>query len=381
MKLLFVPRFPPRGDIQYNNRVTFDKIFLDTLANTRASDGSYIFEVYRLKYGATISSITDNILDIRPDILLMERDVLLCTNYRSNCLEAITGWLDFFEEQIPLVVSNPKLLQLATFKRYYTLPEFNRFILPDTKILANPSMLDDRFDFEAHPTYIAKIAHASSNKGVIANITATNRASKIAQINLLLNKWSLEHIIIQPQLSDISEFKVIFIGDRIFDIIATETFGQIGQLGQLPMSMYQYDKCAPAIRQLYIPDMGLTDPDDFSEYCQSIDTSTGRNETEILCHFHLHYHPYIRQASEFSSEILQTLAGYLGDTPVACRIDVILDHHSGNFYLNEIEPYSSGKYVNESILCDLIDDTDREKYDYFVEYAEQFRNELLRRIH
>ena len=396
MKILFVPRVGgDRNPVQKFNRELFDNIFLETLANVANSEGtSRLFTVKSTGYKKYHPDAIIEILEEeKPDILLLERDIMLCQRGKSyNCKGDINYLLGYLEDNVPMVVSEPELLILCSYKQYYSLPEFERFILPGTKIINSPSMIDDRFDFDTYPVYIAKLPHTSANRGIFSDISASNQAEKISNINLVLNKWMLDDVIIQPQLTDMSEFRVIYIGDKIFDIIATESFGVINELGQLPMSMIQYNSCTSDIRKTYIDDdidkSILEDDDEFNEYCKRLSTRYGTNASEIICHFELYYRHHMKDVATFSNSVFNQLVEYIGKVPVYCRIDVILDQQTGNFYLNEIEPYSSGKYNTESILCDFIDKKKHDinplnpdiRYNYFQYFAEFFCEELLRRI-
>lgn len=351
--------------------------FFQRMLNKEIIDGliqrfpqSYI---YAPKESSTPETLEKYLKDYQPQIVLLEKDVLLCHHYLEvPCLEKIRDWLTLLRG-VPLNVSSPDLLELASFKSYYREQQFSPYIIEGTRVITDLSLTDEYFHFDSIPKYITKIPHSSSDRGVVKNITRDNVHSKVNRINELLYQWHVADVILQPQLEEFLEYKAIFVGDVLFDLMASESFSEKAQ-GQVIMSMNQLGSCTEEIWRYYLPHLSKEEMS--SEYCKGEKSDT---LSYIICYFNYFYREYADGAVNFCYRVYNTLREYLGYSPIYCRIDIFYDLHSGNFYLNEIEPYSSAKFAYEMVLCSAIKRDRETAKRYFQRLAQILCTEIENR--
>lgn len=343
-KIVYVQR-PAIGSA---NATYFDRVAQDILQQNFLKTGYQLEVLYpqldpkTKKYSIPLHAI----IMTNPDILFLEPDYFLC---HSEC--NVESDLEMLERDGLIVVSEPQLLKLASYKAYYHLDIFSDLIAPNTKYLLIDEINNSSFDFVDHQVYIGKLPHTSGSQGIIPNIQKHNVFSKIPEIRKKAVRGKIQYCVIQPQFKEYMEFRIIFINGQRFETYASENLGRVDSA--FIMSLDEFKHCKNNFIKNIIKGHTDLDVDSLLHMC-----STGnydmieRNELlKAICLLNNVYQSLSADAEDFAFEAYNRLSQYLDKNPYYCRIDVIYDVKSGRFYLNEIEPFSSGKWFGDMVRC------------------------------
>ena len=238
-------------------------------------------------------SSPDNFLNLfgdipPPDVLIIEYDYnMKIKDYRSQYMEKIVN----FKGKI---YPNVDMHYFIASKRYY-IDILSDYVIPGTVIVNISDLCQNKLALEPMTNYIFKLPFTSANRG-ISKSKGKNIVSLCKKLGNLARGSHTGKIIIQPFLSNINEFKFFVINGDIFypSVLINQHFKPL-----------------------------RFDSDDYAKY--------GFTEAQK-----------ISVESLVSVVFNEIKAKY--DQLIYLRIDVIYDVLTKKFYLNEIEPFASGKY-------------------------------------
>jgi len=288
------------------------------------------------------------------DCILLERDYFICGNpLIKNCGDLINEIYHYLIKVKSLgitIIPDPETMRLTSTKKYINLmPE--EFItgseylsLTDVaqESITTPGMTIrkitiDKFDFETYDTYIIKLVNTSGSKGIRANVTLDTVANELLKLEEDHHVYKLPAVIIQPQLKNFVEFKTIIIGGEIIAVLASDFDPKDLTLGSFDIELQQFNSMCYEEYSNYIKDSGQ-------------DALVTKLETKYLQHLDRIKHLALHYYYQFNS-LLTDPEDYL-------RVDIIYDQNTENtFYLNEIEPFASGKFCSAQFFCRKEDDS------------------------
>ncbi len=311
-----------------------------------------------IKYLNEHNYITGNTLNIHTHrgmfVLCLEFDYFLVNKFNQiSDIYSFGQLIAELEAQGLKVLSSSQLSILTSTKKYYHL--FPELVLPTiyTNVLpieyyllsdTNKSGLSkydlsrftetglqlEMIDFTKSKSYIVKFPHSSSGAKILT-INQENAVENLIKIRELSIKYKIPVVIIQPMLLEYCEFKFIYINGKLKAKLASEAMGNVA--GQFIIDLNKYIECT-------------------ARYQSLIEGEEGRL---IIRKLNTYYLPKLAEAETFSQIVLDKLNEYLSHmkskNPFYIRIDVFYDILSDKFYLNEFEPFASGKLFSDFNFC------------------------------
>jgi len=206
-------------------------------------------------------------------------------------------------------ISNLELIEMCGTKSYHN--RFAEFILPNTIYGSKREILVDRRfnELKDDKHYIVKASFTSGSQGI--NVDNGNNIK--THFNTFFKS---NYYIIQPLLKNYGEFRFLCINGQIKYTFISDLFGATIETPQVFITVDTLQNCKTKIIRLLNETYGHDYRDTIEQYL--------RNFTKAF-------------------NLTKRIISNFETAPIYMRIDII--HVGDNVYLNEIEPFASGKFM------------------------------------
>jgi hypothetical protein len=268
----------------------------------------------------TIKDIIDRKINYENEdkyLFLLESDIMVnsksAITVRQFYLNRIKAAKEAFPNKL-FFISNLELTDMCGSKSYHN--RFAEFVLPGTIFGSKEEILtNSRFsELEDKKDYIVKSSFTSGSRGI--------RVDNGRNIKTTFNRKPNNHYTIQPLLENYGEFRFLCINGQIKYTFISDLFGASIETPQVMITVDTLQNCKTTIIRLlnetYVGDYG----DTIEQYLRNF-TKAFKLTKRIIANFEI--------------------------PPIYMRVDII--HVRDDVYLNEIEPFASGKFLFSMDFC------------------------------